>query len=546
MTDVALDFYTRGPDRPWINARLTSASIIGHTTHNEARLWVRVWAPGKYALLLSTEAIPQGSSAERPKLVGGEKPRAVLATPNADDKVLQGEVAVKDFGHDSDLTGVFELKSLQPDTTYRYALFPIDEGAGHNPWELPPDEIHRRFRTQTEGRHDLCFGLISCHMPFAKNGDIINTDMWERLYRMLDEHGGQMLVAAGDQAYVDGNADISIWRQLRSVKRELLKLPAGQRAEVMKSWYRDIYRGYWGFPWLQKTLARFPTYMIWDDHEIMDGWGSYTKKELADELGLWWELSGPKELALAFEMFEAAKAVYWEYEHSHNPSTPSGVYDYGYSVRDCAFYVLDMRGKRDFNRKTYKILGKDQIERFEAWVRSSDQARALFVVSPVPVIHASDFVVNKADLALFGLADDLRDEWEHETNWEERNVILKMVFEYSEKTGKAVAFLSGDVHIGAAFRIRNDNWKAARVYQLTSSSITHPGFPGLELIIRDAGEVGNKKSAPAADRYQYEKLDSFGRNNFGIVTVKEGTVHWDLYGQSHDGRDLIKRKRIEL
>ena len=45
--------------------------------------------------------------------------------------------------------------------------------------------------------------------------------------------------------------------------------------EEMLSWYRDIYRGYWGFESVQRVFESFPTYMIWDDHEIVNGWGSY-------------------------------------------------------------------------------------------------------------------------------------------------------------------------------------------------------------------------------------------------------------------------------
>jgi hypothetical protein len=37
------------------------------------------------------------------------------------------------------------------------------------------------------------------------------------------------------------------------------------------------------------------------------------------------------------------------------------------------------------------------------------------------------------DLPLLGLADDLRDEWAHRSNWEERNDLLSAVFDYSQQ-----------------------------------------------------------------------------------------------------------------
>lgn len=185
--------------------------------------------------------------------------------------------------------------------------------------------------------------------------------------------------------------------------------------------------------------------MIWDDHEIMDGWGSYTKPELANQLDTIWEWETTEQnVKLAHQMFEAAKVTYEEYEHCHNPPTDPGVYDYHFTWGRCAFYVLDMRGQRDYNRVSNdRILGKDQMERLQEWLKSDEatSASALFIVSPVPLVHIENFIVNYLDLPLLGLADDLRDEWAHRSNWEERNELLSAVFDYSQDRKKRVVFL---------------------------------------------------------------------------------------------------------
>jgi len=549
--DEDLHYYGKGPDRPWVNVRLTSAGIVGHTTANSARLWIRVWNAGSYALVVAEQPIPAAGNL-RPRLEAG---RAVLVDPAGAVRPLAGAlVFTRSFAGDSDFTGVFDLAGLKPATRYWYAVFPVDAPGNASAWELPPDEGHRLFRTQKAQSDELVFGLISCHMPYADNGDLVNVQMWERLYGMLEETGADFLLAGGDQVYVDGHDSISIWKWLSQVKDRLLKLPRDERLAAMRSWYRDIYRGYWGLPWLAKTFGRFPTYMIWDDHEIMDGWGSYTDEELAAELLRWWEMADAKSACmLAREMFEAASATYREYEHCHNPPTAPGAYDYGYVLHGCAFYVLDMRGQRDFNRPgDDRILGAAQMQRFLDWLASPAVAgaRAVFVLSPVPVVHAGNFVVNNFDLPFLGLADDLRDEWEHRSNWSERNRVLKAVFEHSQRSGRTVAFLSGDVHIGAAFRLRHQAHPAARVYQLTSSAITYPAPAALALLVRDAGELGDADGTPPADRYTYAKLDSVPTNNFGIVRVAgagaDASIAWDLYGRTPDGRNLVKHKRIEL
>jgi hypothetical protein len=69
-------------------------------------------------------------------------------------------------------------------------------------------------------------------------------------------------------------------------------------------------------------------------------------------------------------------------------------------------------------------------------------AEIAFVVScRLPMVHAASFLENHADLALIGLADDFRDEWEHAHNWAERNRLLEAQFaSRSEENGKRLVF----------------------------------------------------------------------------------------------------------
>jgi alkaline phosphatase D len=165
-------------------------------------------------------------------------------------------------------------------------------------------------------------------------------------------------------------------------------------------------------------------------------------------------------------------------------------------------------------------------------------------------VHAANFVVNKFDLSFLGLADDLRDEWEHDSNWSERNRLLSAVFDFSHSKGRTVAFLSGDVHIGAAFRLSCEKWGKAKVYQLTSSAITYPAPEALALVVRDAGWLGDAESVPQPDRYSYRCLDKLPQNNFGIVRVEgeagDTSVAWILYSRAPDGRNIVRHKRIDL
>jgi alkaline phosphatase D len=544
-----LDFYDRGPDRPWVNRPLTNAAIVGHTTTDGARLWVRVWEPGKYWLLLSdTEIMVEGVP------VAGGAGKAVLPLGDGSSLELPGLLLSKEFDYSTDLTGVFELTGLQPGTEYYYCVF--FDGERKDRWELRPDPERRKFRTRPEAPARVTFGLFSCHMPYKSNGDLVNIQMWDRLAEGLETHDADFVVGAGDQVYTDGNKGVSIWRWLKRVKGELLKESEDEQHRVMRSWYRDIYRGYWGFRPVQRVFGRFPTYMVWDDHEIMDGWGSYTEKELADQLDTIWEWESTEQnLKLAGRMFDAARATYEEYQHCHNPPTEPGTYDYHFAWGPCAFYVLDMRGHRDYNRPTEdKILGPEQMERFRQWLDSDEaaKAKALFIVSTVPVVHISNFIVNTLDLPLIGLADDLRDEWAHESHWAERNRLLDAVFKYSQEKKRRVVFLSGDVHIGAGFRLSRAEQPAARVYQLTSSGITYTIPALLKLAVRGAGNLGDADSIPPEKRTVFQTLHApFARNNFGMISVRQRgdgdvDIGWSLYGGTGEEDEVVRLKEVRL
>lgn len=539
-----LHFYDR-EDRPWISERLSTASILGHTTAKSVRLWIRVYEPGDYHLIVARAPIPSLGLPKIETTRSGNLRAALQQLANGATERMRRVAAIVpcSFTFQGDLTHVFDLDGLEPATTYYYALVDADRA---KPWELGYEE-DLAFTTWPEDPDDVSFGIWSCHMPFHR-GAVRNLGMWDALHQELTDSGARFSLGMGDQVYVDGADHIDIWRWLKKIKKYQ---PSD---EDMVSWYRDIYRGYWGMPQVRRVLRDFPTYMIWDDHEIKDGWGSYTQKELSNELDRFFEWEDPKvNLALARRMFEAAKLVYGEYEHSHNPKTPAGQFDYDFRCGPCAFYVLDGRGQRDYEGKSgERVLGKAQFGRFSAWLGGLKKADVAFVVSPVPVVHASSFIINAADIALLGLADDLRDEWEHESNWVERNRLLEAVFAWSETTGKRVVFLSGDVHVSAAFKLSHRRFPAARVFQVTSSGITFAKTPpGLRLAVSKQGFLGDAKSVKEEDRWFFRLIQPvFSGNNFGLVHVRRGEaeaeVTYDLFGNAPDGDAVLKHRRLVL
>ncbi len=534
------DSFVFKTDRPWPNPPLKVAAIVGHSTPATARLWLRTGRTGQFTLLLyAREEIADAAAGAALREGLGQVPLSL-----DDAAALVPGARQVDFtiaNRDSDTTTVLDLEGLAPDTRYGYLLHFRDEERillGHNRL--------RGFRTPPsyEERRPFQFALFSCHMPYKQSGlfgkrtEVRNLEMWDYLGASLRRHAGQvdLVIAGGDQCYTDGVGTLDIWRFLNRRMRKQGENLLPDEASML-SWYRDIYCGYWGFPSVQEVFDSFPTYMIWDDHEIGDGWGSHrlggngegVRKMLPDleEKGL----TPAEGRELAERMFRAARRAYQEYEHSHNPATEEGVYDYSFRRGGCAYYVLDGRGQRDIGRESFRILGRAQFDRFAEWAAGLDPEETpfLFVVSAVPVLHMRSGLVNADEQWLIsraGLGDDLRDAWEHELHDEERGALLEMLFGAAAR-GIRVCVLSGDVHVSGVFSI--ENAEGRRICQLTSSAITYGiGRPVSWVLSAGAADDGE-----TAEGHRFQRLALYADSSYALISVDPGTgqVWFKLYGE---------------
>ncbi|MDR4504940.1 MAG: alkaline phosphatase family protein [Candidatus Scalindua sp.] len=532
--------------RPWPNERLKKAAIVGHTTTTTSRLWFRTGDNGKFTILLY-----ESSGKKNEPIFNGLRaiPYRLDSLPQ---KVIRHDFVIEEYKNDT--TYVWDTWDpprkieLKPGTLYAYALYSDKEKRiilGH-------DRVYS-FRTMPEGNEPYSFALYSCHMPYSytmfKSTKLVNEEMWDSFKGALERHREKDLrfvIGGGDQVYTDGVESLSIWAYLNKVMRkekETGKILPTQ--EDMVSWYRDIYRGYWGFKSLQNVFSDFPLYMMWDDHELGDGCGSYylnkgRKKELNRLLpGInnkkkHKSLSYNDGLTLYDRMIKAAKQVYLEYQHSHNPKTPNGQYDYGFYLGDhSAFYFLDGRGYRDVQRDDeYRILGKDQLDRFKRWLNHKDtkSKKCVFVLAAVPVFHIRSIIANKTVTDTFTreLSDDLRDSWEHDIHDKERSEFTELLFQAAGK-GQQVSILSGDVHMSAAFKLINDAGHV--IYQLTSSAITYntPLISGWLF-----GQFGTlPEEGETKEGYKFERRALYLDSNFSIIKVNpnNGQVTFQLYGK---------------
>ncbi len=518
--NILFDLHAR-EDKPWPNPRMGNGAIVGHVTDTTARLWVRI-RDGHESTLVVAEA-EQGSLPPAPFVQRLESTdQGALVTEDGIHRLVWHGSA--QFPDEHDRTHVFDVTGLRPGSRFFYGVGRMVDGIWH--WLIGRDEDHG-FRTQPAAPAvgAVRFGAFSCHMPYPSPRAVANMHMFDALFARLRACDADFVLGVGDQVYSDGNEDFDVWRLLRRVHREIVAETPERQHEIMTSWYRDVYRGYWGHLALRRVLRSFPTYMMWDDHEICDGWGSRTDEETCNLLDSWWRWEDKvSNRKLANEMYRAARRAYREYQGSHNPNKgqrTDDALDYDFQWARTAVYVLDLRSER----KTWKddstlrsiVLGDAQERRLATWLAartSDDQTDVIVVVSPVPLIHCQEWIIQHA--AAGELADDLRDQWGHRCHREERERVLTAMFEAAE-ANKVVVCLSGDVHMGAAFELVRGQ---ARVYQLTSSAISNPrvGHPLLqEAIAASTGWLADPPTATPATRTWVRRHRVFGRNNFALL-----------------------------
>ncbi|MGE5343758.1 MAG: alkaline phosphatase D family protein [Candidatus Omnitrophota bacterium] len=376
-------------------------------------------------------------------------------------------------GDDKPRVYVFKKTNTSGTADAQFDFFPvstIDQNVNGLPCnsylaeiQFPPgdDDFYFRINTQFHSERmyplkrvpndadlDFSFGLSSCHkalMVFPKD-EPVTTRMWTQLYDQLTAHGSRFHLQVGDQTYCD-YLGYSAWDKCQSVSN------FDERLAI----YRDVYVQSWGFPAVQKVLQTFPQYMIWDDHDITDGWGSLPIHRQKFE-----------------DIFEVARQAYIEFQHCHNPNAlVGGELFYSFFYGHAAFLVMDLRGHRDIDRRVshFPLAGKMQWEAIDAWFQQDrvKNSKILFVITSVPPCHLS-----RSFGSLGFLKMDIADQWSVGKNKAERRMLFNRLFQWQGEENKPAFILAGDAHVGTEATINlTRNGQTRTIYQITSSPITN-------------------------------------------------------------------------
>ncbi len=313
-----------------------------------------------------------------------------------------------------------------------------------------------QFRVPAKDGRAPRLALVSCNGWFSLP-ESERWVMWRRLRERVEDGHVDLIVHAGDQIYADK------LRVDAAYEATFDSAPLTEASLTRR--YRQLYVSTWSRPETRKVLGSCPSVMTWDDHDIYDGWGSHDVPEERAPLEKMW--------------FAAAARAYQEFQLSHGPDGTDGFR--GFVIGKIAIGLLDTRTHRDWSSGT--ILGRPQLQALTSWLESLCSDVRVFIVAPVPVVHANV----AAALALLEHApgtpetlDDLRDSWVATNNRGELQTLLLRLFKAGQK--RQVTLLSGDVHVATLGEVRSTlqaHASAPRIHQIVASGIGHPPPTGV-------------------------------------------------------------------
>jgi hypothetical protein len=360
------------------------------------------------------------------------------------------------------------LARRHPDLLWRYDFaFPIEQTSCGREYRIG-GQAYRVHVPAAGAARRLAF--TACN---GSERDDVWTDLNERNAMWLDlaqEHARNpfhLLLQGGDQLYADPIWSrvpaLAAWRRLPLRKRRDAPL-SPEMAQAIENYYFDSYRRLWEQPQLAPLLASIPSLMMWDDHDILDGWGS---------CGAEWT-----DCPVLRGIWSAAREHFALFQLAARPSDlPNGSaardgchFGWAYTMGDIGLLAPDLRSER--NRR--RVMGEAGWQDFTAALEGLSGCSHVLLVSTVPLVNAHLTSLERVFALVPGhqsWQDDLVDQWVSLAHWDEWAQLLDVLLNFSAQTGTRVTSLSGEIHLGALGVIKGPG---ARIHQLTSSGIVHP------------------------------------------------------------------------
>lgn len=365
-----------------------------------------------------------------------------------------------------------QLQELEADQPYRLIASFVERGV----------EQRRVLdvRTAPAAGTSSAFSFLSssCIQPFAEEkGETIVTEQTVRslwLYRRRAQGTSApapaFALGLGDQVYVDSGGRA----MLTGMHRQRARYGRGEAA----AFFEAAYRGQFSLPPLVSARAALPSAMMWDDHEIRDGWGAQLDENAREGSELRWEehLRAARHHFIAWQSFRnpmrsdaepdvRARALLG-HDLTQSPELDFEA-EWGASA---SFFVMDQRSAR--SAAAARVVSDAQLERLRRWLNRPRFCPTLLVLgSPMPITQLRR-PVELVEYLIPARWDDLRDSWWSKACRGQRDTILQLLQSFFRAHPEhRLLILSGDVHFCEVLELSDQG----RIFghEVVSSGLAH-------------------------------------------------------------------------
>jgi len=268
-------------------------------------------------------------------------------------------------------------------------------------------------------------------------------NLYSEMKRLHDGHRFLVNLAGGDQLYSDPVWKLPGLNKYFAGDQKVVGVKfTAEMDNAVNKFYMDNYISSWGSAEMSEIYGSVANCMTWDDHDIFDGWGSYPNDIQQSDIyqGIW---KHAERYYAAFQLgCTLDKLPPTTLPGKHHSKTQM------YTIGDVAIASLDLRTERALGQ----VCRPETYECLKVWLDAPDHSNFshLIVVSSIPICY-NDFSTVEAAMGVTGgeMLDDLLDHWRAKDHQKERKVLIKLLFDFAEKTNTRVTIISGDVHIAA-------------------------------------------------------------------------------------------------
>ena len=367
-----------------------------------------------------------------------------------------------------------ELISILGDLKFWLCSFHIKREMASQKIEYSVDD--RAYFFHNKGYEDitLCAAYVSCNGSERDRPHLAilpgRNSMWEHLYQVHQQKPFHVLLHGGDQIYADG-----IWSEIEELK-SWLELPRSKQLTyvlkeetiaLIRAYYFNCYMHHWSQAHIKDAMAHIPSFMMWDDHDIFDGYGSWGETYQ----------SCPVYQAI----FNVAREAFLLFQRGTKDQYRKMQLNQFFSYDDCLFIAPDLRSERTLNQ----VLSSHSWQWLEDIFKQNTHKKNVVLMSSVPLAtsHFSmldpiltgfpSFIAEKLPRHLNPkrFADDIHDQWRVKAHRDEWYKMLNLLLNRVEQNQQKIAVLSGEIHLGARSTIKRGPYT---VMQYIASAISHP------------------------------------------------------------------------